>query len=321
MPPRPLKDDRRPKSLEKESFPEKRARYLARPPPPRRDTTHMSVEITMAVNGSTGQTVEQAQDEISGDMGATGATGPQAGVEHHGDMLPEHSGTWESMYTIGKRAVATILRLEPDSGLKLRQSALWKTRLTLRSLCSGIGAVEEAVQYLNAAINDVSEDGDNSPHLTINCNLCHEKHGPCNQYLLRRHCQEAHEQHAFFDMLDWLPPDVRAKVREIEESKSHPFQQLRDLMMTCPLLPKAPCAKHPFRPCSRLRADVDFTGTPCPDYASLGLHANENGDSGKVLLIYARLILEDEPAIALHENVTGFKSAVLVELLQEYPGQ
>ena len=76
-----------------------------------------------------------------------------------------------------------------------------------------------------------------------------------------------------------------------------------------------PCSLHPLKSCERPACDIEVSGSPCPNYSALGNGEEEDGDSGKILLTICKMVLTDEPCIFLHENVRGFKSDILIEIL------
>ena len=54
------------------------------------------------------------------------------------------------------------------------------------------------------------------------------------------------------------------------------------------------------------------------DYSCLGSEEAENGQYVVILLVWVRLILEDLPPIALHENTKNFKAALVAAMLPDY---
>ena len=86
--------------------------------------------------------------------------------------------------------------------------------------------------------------------------------------------------------------------------------------MNARLLPNAPCECHPTRACPRTKIEMETTGTPCQDYSALNQNAlKENGPHAKIMIMFARLCIEDDVAMVLHENTPFFKSLVLGKLL------
>ncbi len=86
-----------------------------------------------------------------------------------------------------------------------------------------------------------------------------------HKVLQARHFGQADDRHLFTDVLKWLPDSVKQELDEIEATNIKPFELMKQKIMTCRLLSRAPCANHRLSACSRDPVDVCFTGTICKD--------------------------------------------------------
>ena len=129
------------------------------------------------------------------------------------DIADAHKGIWTNAFQLAKKLA--LFLIERQTEWKLNESALWKPLLKLRSNCSGLGAAEEASLMINAAAKEVKLP------VHIESNSACDIDKMCRHHLDNRHFGRAgsnNTSHAFVDILNWLPKEVRDEVRDIEET-------------------------------------------------------------------------------------------------------
>ncbi|CAE7319058.1 unnamed protein product, partial [Symbiodinium sp. CCMP2592] len=62
---------------------------------------------------------------------------------------------------------------------------------------------------------------------------------------------------------------------------------------------------------------VDISGSPCQPWSKAGQKRRWTDGRSDLLLLWAALMLKHEPPVILHENVFGFPTSVLEDLMQE----
>ncbi|CAE7832204.1 unnamed protein product [Symbiodinium sp. CCMP2592] len=62
---------------------------------------------------------------------------------------------------------------------------------------------------------------------------------------------------------------------------------------------------------------VDISGSPCQPWSRAGQKRRWTDGRSDLLLLWAALMLKQEPPVILHENVSGFPTSVLEDLMQE----
>ena len=180
--------------------------------------------------------------------------------------MQENLNQWTNVFKFGDRIVAALE--ERMSGPDVADIALFQnTTLRFRTMCSGIGAVEEATGILNAAFSRSAKAAGvcRKFHSVSACEI----NKRCQEVLKTRHFHSGDSQHLHTDILKWLPQSVARELREIQETESKPFNKMKEVVKSCKLLPRAPCALHQFKACPREAVDFDFTGTICKDMCAI----------------------------------------------------
>lgn len=79
--------------------------------------------------------------------------------------------------------------------------------------------------------------------------------------------------------------------------------------------PRQPGASQAYADPDRTILDMLLAGSACTDFSSYGSCQQQCGPTMKYLLLLIRLVLEYQPDIFLHENVTQFPLKLLQECL------
>jgi hypothetical protein len=109
--------------------------------------------------------------------------------------FPEDTAVWQEVFRLAHRILPVVK--------KYPQSMLFKgVPVSVRSTCSGIGAVEESLAMIQAACSEFTSN-------TVS--FC-DKHAGCQSFLAQRHDCHARGCHVFKDMLHWLPRETRATI-------------------------------------------------------------------------------------------------------------
>ena len=79
----------------------------------------------------------------------------------------------------------------------------------------------------------------------------------------------------------------------------------------------AACDHHRPRGCTLMSTDMHVAGTTCVDHSNYGSCKGDEGKNVKFFLIWAALMRQLRPRIILHENVAGFGTFALTEVLAD----
>ncbi len=206
----------------------------------------------------------------------------------------------------------------------LRESLFWTSTIPMGSFFSGIGVLETAASFLNAAWSKARLDpaivADDIPKFAYHTPFVCDSNGHCQHHLSRT---TSSCTHVLKDILDLLEPDVLQLVREVERTQSKPWKAWVQAIWSKPLRKQVPCARHPLQVCELPATLLEWVGSPCQDYSRRGhitakfRARGRDGPNGKLLLVWIKHLDEQEPPIAGHENVMGFDVAIFHELLSE----
>ena len=103
------------------------------------------------------------------------------------------------------------------------------------------------------------------------------------------------------DILQWLPPDVRARALIMSGDT------LRDLLLGNTFSPNMCGADRK----SYVYGDLHIAGSPCIDFSPMGIGRKECGPSMPCFLTWARGLREQRPIVAIVENVARFPISLL----------
>ncbi len=198
----------------------------------------------------------------------------------------------------------TLHALLPVLGLPALQNSLLcrPGGIDLSSHFSGTGAAEVATNMITAACTSVL--GHPSP-VSLRCRAVCDNNRACQRVLRERMPQDTC---IFADLLDAVPgsPDVQKEWGSVDAA----WKRLR----TMAIAPNRFCAQHgsncPFPP-----VVGDVSGSPCQPWSRCGRLQRHRDPRVFLLVCWARWVHEAALLWAIHENVVGFDTDVLQQLL------
>ena len=188
---------------------------------------------------------------------------------------------------------------------QLQRSCLTRT-WRVSTHFSGLGSAELALQLLEHAAAGLT--GGVGPQFNL-VSACEKQ--PSRQRVLRtRLPQDCH----IFD-------DIMERFRDLPElSETVDWRGIWSRMPDAFLGQgiAARCRQHLHSQC-RLAAppDLDISGSPCQVWSSMGSRGGSQDNRIVLFLAWAYLIRTGECKIIIHENVSGFKEGILLELLSD----
>ena len=211
--------------------------------------------------------------------------------------------------------VSKLVELVADRP-ELSQSVLFETHIYVGSFFSGMGALESAVDCINAALTRARNDG------TFQCDAVFEQAFACDSNAAcQKYLNKCTTGCMFKDILHLLPDQTLAKVKETEAVSTEPYDNIvRAIWGTPTRTHKIPCASHLLLACCIPPVMLEWAGSPCPDYSRRGgitstKPRGKQGQDAKLLITWAKHIADTEPPCAGHENVIGFDTDILDTLL------
>ena len=215
--------------------------------------------------------------------------------------------SWPRIALIAAMAVA---------GENLWQASCLFAAMRMSSHFSGLGAAEVALDMLRAWAGLVAR---------MELGLSHG--WTCEKVkALQRVLQDRVPGHCVFDdILDRLldvGEDIRRLTRPRDRRTRTPkgalnFERVRSVIMTSRVSDHAQCVTHGCL-CRVERVEVDVSGSPCRPWSSARKARREERRTHQdiiLLLAWCRVMREDRPLVAIHENVRGFDVSLLFDLL------
>jgi site-specific DNA-cytosine methylase len=182
--------------------------------------------------------------------------------------------------------------------------------LTMSSAYSGIGTIEQAAHQVCTGIT--------GRRCRVTPVWALEKDTTCKAELVSWfHSLGYHRACVFGNLKDLVPQrwysDLGFGKNADELPPSDLFEKgLQDTdVFTC----SRSCAAHTGQLCQLRHTDIHVAGTTCVDHSSYGSCSGDEGRNVKFFLIWAALMKKVQPKLILHENVAGFGTTALCEVL------
>ena len=166
---------------------------------------------------------------------------------------------------------------------------------------SGIGCAEQAVSlvaeaYRSCAFAEKSETALSRSSPSLKCVSCCEINVACQKVLAGQ------AEHVFMD-IEAAFPTIQVQATDSLEKK---WKAVRAALAPQSL---RRCATHFL--CRQPLISLDVSGSPCQPWSRAGRGKGMADSRSLLLLMWAALMLQLKPAIAVHENVVGFDTSVL----------
>ena len=183
----------------------------------------------------------------------------------------------------------------------------------MSSAYSGIGTVEQAAHQICTGINAMERTG----RITVTPLWALEKDATCKVELVSWFASLGHNTCVFGNLKDIVDKSWYTHLGFGKAAKELKPSALfaKGLHNSDVHTSSRSCAAHPGRLCHLLHADVHVAGTTCVDHSNYGTCSGDDGKNVKFFLIWAALMKKVKPYIILHENVAGFGTTALSEVL------
>ncbi len=103
----------------------------------------------------------------------------------------------------------------------------------------------------------------------------------------------------------------------MEGTQIEPWESMKKCIFGTELAARVQCHVHGIQPCPLVTGQLEVSGSCCTDYSSRGKRDGKQGPQAKLLLTWARLHLERETPLIIHENVRTFDLSALEELFSK----
>ncbi|CAL1165999.1 unnamed protein product [Cladocopium goreaui] len=253
------------------------------------------LDDTMLVSEADNAEIVPSQDVGFGLQIGSSSGGAMAGS---GPLLQQSDKTHapQCCYQWALRLVDLLLS---EFGFAHLQRSWANKRVMFSSYFSGIGGLEVALEFLNAAWK-----ARDLPGCFVSVSAC-EKNPACRRVLEGRN-KDGHLQRDVMHNFVPDPTDKLARLQGFQARKAF-FENLK-VVSSCPC-----CGEFP-----RPEADMDVTGSPCQPFSSDGVGMGREDPRIVCLIAYSRVHRARGTKALIHENVERFEAELLSELFPEY---
>ena len=189
--------------------------------------------------------------------------------------------------------------------------------LTMSSSYSGIATVEQAAHTVCTNLSSCADCG----HHSVRPLWVLEKDETCKAEMQSWFASMGHPDACVFGNLkeligkDWWPdlgfgPDSSELPPTELFAKGLHNATINTAAKACAVHAKRGCVV-----CTLTHSDIHVAGTTCVDHSNYGTCSGDEGKHVKFFLIWAALMKQLRPYLILHENVAGFGTAALFEVL------
>jgi site-specific DNA-cytosine methylase len=179
--------------------------------------------------------------------------------------------------------------------------------LSYSSHFSGVGTVEVAMAMLASWAPRVAH----ADFEACTASMC-EISPKCQKVLSER----ARGCHIFRDILDRLNAPLRSDIANLVIDGRLDYARARPAVMGANMSGSGHCVAHGGQ-CPFPRASLDVSGTPCTPWSRCNKSKNvrHNHPAALLMLAWCATIRSTRPRVVVHENVEGFDTQSLVDLL------
>jgi site-specific DNA-cytosine methylase len=219
---------------------------------------------------------------------------------------------WEAAFQWAHQCVRLLAEAAAQNPV-LRSTLLWTGNLPISSSYSGLHTDCRAAEMIQAAVKQCSLAASQGLQFSYTCVSACDRDKHCQQVIMD-HIASDPEAHVYTDILNLLPPAALEQVHEIESTREHPWDELKEVIASVDFAHKVQCAKHTLQACEHLTGLLEVSGSNCQNYSTRGKRTGKQGEHGKVLLTWSCLHKRRGTPLIVHENVRTFDGVALEEL-------
>eukprot|EP00973_Karenia_brevis_P090199 12401424-Karenia_brevis.AAC.2 len=232
-----------------------------------------------------------------------------------GVALPAHAKkvikTLENIFEWAHDGLHTAAEINTQMTIECSSNRLLNTS----SAFSGYGTDCISEKFITAAANKFLQklpgpSASKPCPITFAPKYAIEYNKACQQELL---IIENGPEHVYADILDFVPDSMR-KSCGMDGGVQRSNAYLRRVLPFCKPKRSAWCLRH-RKHCVIISTDIHSAGSPCQDHSSLGKGLKFDGIRAKCFYIWVALRRDLKDTVSWHENVLGFGTDELEELL------